>query len=338
MTSAAETLGTVRRAVRSVVNRTAALRDEPELRRRIAEKMVGVSLTAAELLDEDRRITEELASKRLARAQAAGGQAPMAAVNNAASTFQRMRDAIDFPTYVQSLITGVFTAITFSTLAQLEAFADLMDGVTGASPAMGPQSAPMDAASRWIQSHFDVFNVTPGQGGNPPTIDLREGSDLPDNDTLKSTLDATDDEVSSIDTSDLTGTLLPLVRRHMSRNRQKMLATMVLMGMQRIVVDEGKLHASMEMAVDARSIAEQTQAEQTKIDVSAKAGANWGWGSASLSTNVGYVKSDKEYSKEELAVRAGLRAARGNRVRRASALAWGSRGAARDASIRSRTP
>ena len=102
MTTTPETLGTVRRAVRSVVDRTTALQADPALRRRIAEKMVGVSLTAAELIDEDRTITEDLAKKRVAHGQAAGGQAPMSAVNNAAGTFQKMRDAIDFPTYVQS--------------------------------------------------------------------------------------------------------------------------------------------------------------------------------------------------------------------------------------------
>ena len=49
--------------------------------------------------------------------------------------------------------------------------------------------------------------------------------------------------------------LIPFVRRSLARNRQQMLATMVRMGMQRIVIDSGKITASMKFRIDATSAA-----------------------------------------------------------------------------------
>jgi hypothetical protein len=38
---------------------------------------------------------------------------------------------------------------------------------------------------------------------------------------------------------------VPFVRQSLARNRQQMLATMVQLGMQRIVIDSGRINASM---------------------------------------------------------------------------------------------
>ena len=90
-----------------------------------------------------------------------------------------------------------------------------------------------------------------------------------------------------------------LARLCTGRDRQAMLATMVLQGMNRVIIDDGQIEASMDLAVDARSTAEQTTAERLDTRVTTSASGSFGmgvWGaSASLSATVGYVKSDEQF-------------------------------------------
>lgn len=320
------TLDVVRRAVRSVVERNAELGKDPALRKRIAEKMVRLSMAAAELLAEDHRLTQEVAQRApaakpepapkpmpkpaLAKAQDAGEHLGLNATREAARTVRNLREAIDFPTYVTSLITGVFQAITRSNMAQLESFVDLLEGVSASTESFTTQNITSDAAVRWAMSRFDSLSVQPGEGGQP-RLALRENAELPPPEQLTGILDATEDEVSGIDEDDLTGTLLPLVRRKIGRARQSMLATMMLMGMQRVVVDEGRLHASMDLRVDTTSAAEETERSQfdTRTNISAQATFGSGaWGaSASANTTIGYVHNDDKNTREEIGTSAGMR-------------------------------
>jgi hypothetical protein len=85
----------------------------------------------------------------------------------------------------------------------------------------------------------------------------------------------------------------------------------VLQGMNRVIIDDGQIEASMDLAVDARSTAEQTTAERLDTRVTTSASGSFGmgvWGaSASLSATVGYVKSDEQFSREDMRIKAGLR-------------------------------
>jgi hypothetical protein len=114
-----------------------------------------------------------------------------------------------------------------------------------------------------------------------------------------------------VDDGDLDGTMIPLIRRKLGRDRQAMLATMVLQGMNRVIIDDGQIEASMDLAVDARSTAEQTTADRFDTRVTTSASGSFGmgvWGaSASLSATVGYVKSDEQFSREDMRIKAGLR-------------------------------
>ena len=69
-----QVLAAVRRAVRGVVQRAPELADRPELRRKLAENMVRVSLAAAELIDQDNRLTRDIAGRRPVGARPLAGQ------------------------------------------------------------------------------------------------------------------------------------------------------------------------------------------------------------------------------------------------------------------------
>jgi hypothetical protein len=317
MTSARErTVETVRRAVRSVVEATPELRRDPALSRAVAERMVGVSLAAAELIQEEQRLSRQIGQRErrarpapLASAQAAGDIHRRTAVNSAAGTLKATRDAIDFPGFVTSLISGVFQSIQSSNIQQLQAFADLLEAVNSSTSDFATSQISAERAAQWATSRFPALSAS--GSGEDLELSLRDDAELPEAEELARVLGASEEEVSTIDESELGETLLPLVRRKLARDRQSMLSTMVLMGLQRVVVDDGAIHASMQLQVDARSSAEQRQSEQTDMRVETEASGSFGmglWGaSAKLSASVGFVKSDDQLTKEDIAVSAGLR-------------------------------
>ena len=319
MSNRPETLAIVRRAVRSVIEATPELRNHPGLERKIAERMVGVSLAAAELIDEERQLTNDIAKRAerkqysdgpvLATAQAAGDIHGRTAVRSAAGVLRATRDAIDFPGFVTSLITGVFQAIQTSNIQQLQAFGDLLEAVNSTTEDFTTTQIAPARAIQWAVNRFSNFAVE--DEGDEMMLVLRSESEMPDMEELKRALEATDTEVGTIDESELNETLIPLVQRKLARDRQSMLSTMVMMGLQRVVVDDGSLHASMRLQVDARSTAEQTEAEQFDSRVETEAGASFGmggWGaSAKMRASVGYVRSDEQFTREDISVSAGLR-------------------------------
>ena len=319
-----EIVAAVRACVRGLLEQNEAFATaDPDTRRAVAHKMVKVALAGADLAAQDVELSQAIAEAAatrdprpaaraprpapLATAQTASDQMGMAAARAAGGTIQALKTAIDFPGFVTSLINGTFQAITSSAITQLTALSDLLDNVSASAESFTEQNIRDEDVVSWTVAKFPFFVRQ-----DESTIAVREGTDLTTQArTLKEGLGASESEVSSIDDSDLVGTLGPLVKRKMGRDRQQILGTLVQMGLQRIVVDEGRLHASMDMRVDTRSVSEEDKRSRSEVGVETKASANVGvgaWGaSASVAANYSQVQSDAQYTKEEIDTRAGLR-------------------------------
>lgn len=332
-----EVVAAVRRSVRGVLERAPGFQDSPpEQRRALAHSLVRVALAGAKLVqdeaDEDRRIAavqtrgaplaeaasmvgdraEELQANAQRRAQDAGGDYKAGVPTNfnaadaAGKAIQDIKNAIDFPTYVSSLISGVFRAITESSIKQVESLIDLLDHVSQPAEDFAAAEIATDAAAVWAAARFPF--LTAGDGA----LTVRDDADLSDHKPeIKRALAATDAEVDAIDDSDLVNTLLPLVRRKLGRDRQGLLATLIQLGLQRVVVDDGRLHASMDMRVDTRSALQRSVQDRQDLGIKARASASMsglGWGAkASFGTDFASVHSDNQLTKEEIDTRAGLR-------------------------------
>jgi hypothetical protein len=312
-----EVMAAIRHSVRGLLEENSHFQAaSPELRKSIATNLVKISKRGAELLAEEQRLNAELAkrvpperrrrSAALVQAQGAGEQLGLQAARNAGATITALKDAINFPQFVTSLISGVFQAVTHSTLSQLEALGDLLDNVSKSAEEFTDANVDDASAIAWALGKLP-FLTSDGSG-----LTVRDGTDLEQQaGALKSALDASEDEVSSIDPGDLGTTLLPLVKRRMGKSRQANLATLVQLGLQRIVVDEGRLHASMELRVDTSSVSEEMKAQRDDLRVNAGASGSYGmgaWGaSAYVDTSIGKVSSDTQFTKEQLESRAALR-------------------------------
>lgn len=83
-----------------------------------------------------------------------------------------------------------------------------------------------------------------------------------------------------------------------------MLATMVMLGMQRIVIDSGKINASMRFHIDTRSAANEDKGSQFGMQNRVKAGGSFGigaWGaSAEVENTISYVSTQRSQNTEEI--------------------------------------
>lgn len=317
-TSPERTHRAVRAAVASLLDDAPTLqRARPGLRRDLARDMEHISMVAAGLLEADVRLTEQvLRPQPQASALAAGDNLGLQATRAAGDTIRQIKDAIDFPTYVTGLITGVFRAIWQSNVQQMEAISELLKAVSASTAEFSRTEVSDSEAAAWALKALPFLRATEGgedgKSGGRVKLEIESSQNLFDHiDEIKNVLGATDKETGQLDDNNLTQVLLPLAKRKIGRGRQQNLATLVMMGLNRLVVDKGQLHASMDMRVDTRSAADSTARSRldSRTSASATAGGIFGaWGAAAqVGTTVGIVKDDENATSEQIASQAGLR-------------------------------
>ena len=313
--------GELREAVRDSLQAEpafAALRGDDQ--RAIAHSLVRIA-HAAKLLEAE-SAAAPVAARPLTRAMNAGDQMGGRAVSSMAGTTTAMINAISFPRFVNELITGVFKAMVQTNQQQMQQYVELVRGVSqsleGFSSLGGSSDDP---AKRWLADQFpQSFAIeapdpsdAPRPGETVDPDDQREGVQLitrgppPSQDALRSALSLEPGE--QVPTSG-GPELVAFVRRSLARNRQQVLATMVQMGMQRIVVDSGRISAAMRFHIDATSAAaEQNHSgfdTRTTIGASASASLGWWSASASVSSTIGYVSTTDVQTREEVNASADL--------------------------------
>ena len=326
----------VRETVRDLLLSSAAYHSlDPEKRREIAKAMVTVCQTAVSLLTEEARssgIVAELAQSleqdepQPSRPAARPGQTPVALAQNAGSQFsgvsaQRVAgttrailNAVSFPRFVTELINGVFKALIDSSQQQMQAFVELIKNVAASTEGFADANLAPDRARQWLVETFPgSFTMEGGPDGDTDPRDaaeeaeearirLRDGASMPSEEALRTTLGLAHGE--SIPSGDPERTLVPFARRALARQRQQMLATMVMMGMQRIVVESGRLNAAMRFHIDTRSAASSDEGNRFDLQNRAEVSGRFGFGpwgvDAKMTNTIGYVSTSRDQTTEEM--------------------------------------
>jgi hypothetical protein len=214
---------------------------------------------------------------------------------------------------VTELINGVFKALVDSNQQQMNAYVDLIRNVSATVEGFQDMNYAPTRARQWLVEQFPAsFQI---QGADPDAdprdaaeeqqesrVVMVSGASMPSEPALRAALGLTPEE--SVPSGDPDRALVPLVRRSLARQRQQMLATMVQMGMQRIVIESGKLRASMRFHIDTRSAANAESGSrfdlENKVDASAKFGMGaWGF-DAKMTNTIGYVSTEKSQTTEEM--------------------------------------
>ncbi|HET7232056.1 MAG TPA: hypothetical protein VFJ16_18765 [Longimicrobium sp.] len=247
----------------------------------------------------------------LAMAQNAQQEYGGTAVDRVAGTARNIMNAVSFPRFVTELINGVFKAIVDSNQTQLHQYVELLNNVAASLDGFADGNMGSNRAREWLVERYpaafefeeaeDPADRDPGEP--PPERRLRRKGNgpMPSEAQLRTDLGMAADEPVTVGDPE---SLLPLVRRRLARMRQEMLATMVQMGMQRIVIDSGRITAAMRLHIDATSAAQQDRGSRFDMTNTVNAEAHGGmgvWGaSASIQNTIGYVSTESTRTTESL--------------------------------------
>ncbi len=264
----------------------------------------------------------------LSRAQNAGSEFSGVATDRLARTMRDTLGAVSFPRFVTELITGVFKAMNDSNQQQLTAFVELIRNVAQTTEGFADSNVGVAGARQWLAERFPGSFVVEGADEQEAADELadldaqerrerraeieaereastrlvlRPGARLPSEAALRTALGVPEGEAIVVGDPEA---LVPFARQALARGRQQLLATMVQMGLQRIVIESGRLNASMRFHIDTSSAAENDKGSQFDLRNTSggSVGAMFGpWGAeATVQNTIGYVTTDRTSTSEEI--------------------------------------
>jgi hypothetical protein len=158
---------------------------------------------------------------------------------------------VNFVEFVSGLIDGVFNSIVTSNIQQMEAYSKMVADVSKSlNQFRDDNTTPDDGKDHLVEQFPDVFDIgVDSFSGGAPGLKLKDGVDQ-DSALAKiqgSLGEHADVKIDSVDVSDpeVQETLIKAARGQIASSRQQLLATMVLMGLSRIVVTNGKIQAKI---------------------------------------------------------------------------------------------
>jgi hypothetical protein len=274
--------------------------------------MVKVCQTALSLMEEEANAHAATTPSRprvLAMAQDFG-----TAASKVAGTTQAILNAVSFPRFVTDLINGVFKAMVDSNHQQMASYVELIKNVAASLDGFTETNLGPDGARQWLVDTFPGSFVLEGgadedtdpedkaEANQSARVRLRDGASMPSQEALRTALGLSPEE--SVASGDPENTLVPFARRMIARQRQQVLSSMVMMGMQRIVIESGRISAAMRFHIDTRDAASAESGSrldlQNRTEVSGKFGYGpWG-AEAKMQNTIGYVSTQKQQSSEEM--------------------------------------
>jgi hypothetical protein len=173
------------------------------------------------------------------------------AAHEGAAVAGELLNAVQFPTFVSSLIEGVFHAIVKSSIEQMEAYTAMIAAVAKSLKQFTDDNvSPNQGRDHMVDKFPDLFEIgTDDSMDDPqPRLQLKDGVDesaalkrvntmqFEDGNVLKS-MDLSDENVETA--------LVQAARMQLAKQRQQLMASMVLMGINRIVITDGKISAKI---------------------------------------------------------------------------------------------
>jgi hypothetical protein len=239
--------------------------------------------------------------------------------------FGELIQKVDFTAFVSGLIKNVFQAIVDSSIQQMKAYGELVANVAKTVDQFAQDNVTSNNARDFLAQRFpDALEIKENQlsgsfaagGDGPavqPTVAIKEGVEDP-----QAALARISQEIGLAKAvTDLTepaqeSELVRQAQLQIARQRQQMLASMVMLGVNRIVVTDGLINAKVVFDMRASDQAARTQRASlydqasSSITASASQYGFTGWGAAggsvsSRNDHVTTVQSSVEDTSESKA-------------------------------------
>ncbi len=157
---------------------------------------------------------------------------------------------VNFPNFVAELIQGVFQAVVDASVQQMKAYGEMVQSVAMSLSDFRDQNVTENQARDHLVGKYPTLmqvNIVDGQPKVGPRPNAG-GMTLPN---FRADL-GLDEDVDDLDEEVIEEKLVPAARNDLARSRQTLLATMLLMGINRIVVTDGKINAKLRFDFRAR--------------------------------------------------------------------------------------
>jgi hypothetical protein len=168
-----------------------------------------------------------------------------------AKAFKQLVAAVDFPKFVSSLIEGVYTSIVNSSIKQMQAYGKFMEAVVKSAQEFAAENISLDAARDFVAAtHPGSVQVVRDGGGSrlelKPDVEDKDQPDFQKSLGLPENVPLDEDNETRI---------VLAAQLKMAQQRQQQLATMLLLGINRIVVTDGEIKATVLFDVKAHDTA-----------------------------------------------------------------------------------
>jgi hypothetical protein len=286
-----QTLAVVRPAVRDLLLSVPAFQHlSPEEQQKIAAGMVKIASYMANPsgvltppLSSAQADAVEATKGRLSKAPGQVGQDFKAgAVEQGVEQFGALVQKVDFPKFVGGLIKNVFQAIVESSIEQMRAYGELVANVAKTVDEFAQDNISQNNSRDWLAGKYpETLGIGTGSDSGfadgdaqaPPSPKLEAKGDDPQA-ALQAISKDLNMEKPVTDLSDEAeeARLVQAARLQMAKGRQQLLASMVMLGINRIVVTDGLIHAKV--IFDMR--ASDTAARQATASMADKQSTSYG--------------------------------------------------------------
>lgn len=210
-----------------------------------------------------------------------------------------MINEVDFPGFVAQLVNGTFDAIVDASIRQMETYSGLVSAVAKTVDQFTEENVSTNQARDWLAARYpgDVRLLMPdGERADPGLAPQAEG-------LQPAWLQDFGVEGEDLTTELIEQRVLPEVRKRIGVERQQLLATMVMLGMNRVVIRDGSISAKVMFRAAARDAAGVTYATSTDPQAVGKWGER---GSQTYNTQSTMVSTLDVNAQNESSVRADL--------------------------------
>ena len=178
----------------------------------------------------------------------AGADFQAGALRQGTQAFKELVGSVDFPEFVGGLIQNVFQAIVNASIQQMQAYAEMLKSVAQTVDQFAQDNISLNNARDWLVERFPgqlgLDESSTGEEGSSPRIAITGDDEQSVFAALNATLQP-QQPFTDISEPEQETRLVTAARLQMARSRQQLLASMVLLGINRIVVTDGAINAKV---------------------------------------------------------------------------------------------
>lgn len=206
--------------------------------------------------------------------------------------FGNLVKTVDFPAFVGGLINNVFKVIVETSIEQMRAYGELVAAVAKTAEDYMAENIGMGQGRDYLAQRFpDLVDVDIDDDGNSQLKVTAEDEETALAE-IHSTLGMPGKPPTEISEAESEMALVNAARLQMAKSRQQLLASMVMLGINRIVVTDGTINAKVKFDMRStdeakrayRASASDKQTSRNK-NVSAFGGGFLGFGGGSVNVN-----------------------------------------------------